>query len=51
MIFSQTGYEKYHDFGIWFKNADNFKASKVIPMKYSGSDRAGIDLSENVYVH
>ena len=50
-VFSQTGYAKYHDFGIRFKNEYNFQANEAIPMKYSGSERAGIDVSENVYAH
>ena len=51
LIFCQTGYAKYHRFGIWVKNAYNFQPSEAIQMKYGWSERAGIDVSENVYIH
>ncbi len=51
LIFYQTGYAKYHDFGIRVKNAYNFQPSEAIQMKYGWSERAGIDVSENVYIH
>jgi len=51
LIFYQTGYAKYHDFGIRVKNAYNFQPSEAIQMKYGWSERAGIDVLENVYIH